>query len=140
VSQPSLALYTVAGSNHVKSAELIYLLKSIELIGKSIATSEYLAGPRFFNHIAFLGCAPNISIDPDQGPQHTRITVYALSKPELFAGSRAPAPLCPGCKQAMEHWKDHISATENGEIPCPQCKVSTPVRRFMKAKPCPLTD
>ena len=130
MSRPSLTLYTATGSDHIAHSELIDLLKSIELIGKPIATSRFLAGSRFFSHIAFLGCAPNIAIGPEQGPQHIRITVPALPKPELFSGSRAPAPLCPACKQAIEHWKHHIGATKNGAISCPQCNVSTPVNHL----------
>jgi hypothetical protein len=127
MSRPSLTLYAATDSRHIAHAELIDLLKSIELIGNPVATSQFLAGPRFFSQIVFLGCAPNILIDPKQGTQHIRIAVPVLSKPELFSARLAPAPVCPACKQEIEHWKQHIGATENGEIICPRCHVSTPV-------------
>ena len=125
--RPSLMLYPATDSSHIAHAELIGLLKSIELIGNPIATSQFLAGPRFFSQITFLGCAPNIQVDPKQGTQHIRIAVPELSKPELFSARRAPAPVCPSCKQEIEHWKQHIGATENGDMICPRCHVSTPV-------------
>lgn len=51
----------------------------------------------------FLGCAPNIALDPKQGVHCIQIHVPLLIAPEFFADTQAYAPLSPGCKQALEY-------------------------------------
>ena len=126
MSLSSLALYS-QDSVSLAHAELIELLNSIELTGKPLGAFQFLAGPRFFNHIIFLGCAPNIPTLPHQGENYIRISVLLRTNPILLAGTRAPAPLCPDCKQPFERWKTRIGAAEDETISCLQCHASIPV-------------
>jgi len=127
MSLSSLTLYTRDSSVGSIQIELIELLVSVGLIGDPIHATQFLAGPRFFKHITFLGCAPNISTLPEQGPQFIRITIPELTKHGLFFGSRAPAPLCGHCKHTFDNWVEDIKHSENNGITCPQCHTSTPI-------------
>jgi hypothetical protein len=103
------------------------LIRSIELTGKPLGSFQFLAGNRFFSHITFLGCAPNIALQPEQGPHYIRISIPPLEKPVLLSGARAPAPLCTDCKQPLENWKSRIESAEGEVIHCHQCHASIPV-------------
>ena len=123
----SLTLYTQYNSVGSIHAELIEALTSLGFIGDPLHASQFLTGPHFFKYITFLGCAPSIPVLPAQGPQFIRVSIPALTKPGLFAGSRAPAPLCSSCKHALDNWKQDIERSENDEITCPRCQASTAV-------------
>ncbi|MCP4008352.1 MAG: hypothetical protein GY726_02430 [Proteobacteria bacterium] len=81
MSLSSLTLYTQDNSVGLVHAELIELIRSIELAGKPLGSFQFQAGNRFFSHITFLGCAPNIALQPAQGPHYIRISIPPLEKP-----------------------------------------------------------
>ena len=127
----SLVHYSAyGGTTRPAHDRLIEHLRSIGLIGEPCGAACYLSGPRFFNHITFLGCAPSLILDPAEGEDYLRLEIPALSKPILHAGSSSRAPLCPECRNPIDNWKTQLAEAKHGKVSCATCSSSHPVARL----------
>ncbi len=92
---------------------LVEQLRQIHLIGPAFAVeggTHYYAGERFLELIAFLGCSPNVALDPPVGAngQGTRdwasrfchTTFREFQEVEFVRGSNVVSPRCPRCRQS----------------------------------------
>lgn len=94
------------------NTSLIELLHSIQLIGDAYRDgAEFLPGDRFLDLIAFMGCAPEINLEPGHGEQQF-CSVRLLNRTdsiEFHAGAHCYAPRCPECGAAVDAWRSEIS-------------------------------
>ncbi len=123
----SLTLYSEHGSARPEHHRLIEHLGSIGLIGKACGPASYLSGPRFFHHITFLGCAPNLTLDPAEGDDYLHLEIPRLPRPLLYAGNSSRAPLCPDCRKAIDDWREQLATSTDGIIGCTSCSTTHPV-------------
>ncbi len=127
VFSPKDADYSPAAPQQ-DSAALINALRKIQFIGDSLPTSHksqeqgqrFLVGDQFFQLMTFLGCSPNIEIEPredmafchveipEPGPQHS-----------LIASRTLKPPVCPQCRNALAHWRE--LGEHDTSVTCPQC-------------------
>ncbi len=117
---PSLVLYAPMMAR-IKHDALIANLEAINFIGQPVAQETYLSGKDFFKYLSFLGCAPNLALNPDESEQYLRIVTPQLAQPKLFFSPRAKPPLCLPCKAPIEDWKTSIDQTNKGSIQCQHC-------------------
>ncbi len=94
------------------------LLQSIQLIGDPLKSEmQFLAGEKFLDLIAFMGCSPEIKLEPgdDDRPYcHVRL-ILGTASIEFHSGSQTHTPRCPHCRSPVNDWKRKISAwLENG--------------------------
>jgi hypothetical protein len=108
-------------------------LNSVGLTGKAIIQDgytpkqQYMAGERFLDLIAFLGCSPNIKLEPDEDHQsfcHINIVVNQGEGILFRPGRQTTPPRCPSCRKPLKNWRELISP---GALPdelewrCPDC-------------------
>lgn len=109
------------------SEGLADLLRATGLAGPPLQDAEarrYRAGERFLDHVSFLGCSPEIELEPtaDGRPYcQIRLAVHT-DGPRLIRGTIRRPPRCPHCRSAQgEHSLDDPStrwrcATCNNEL------------------------
>ena len=87
------------------------ILESIQLIGEPLSGDhEYLAGDRFLDLIAFMGCSPDINLHPGENQQQF-CYIRLLSNPqstEFHSCEHTHAPRCPHCSAAVADWRKRI--------------------------------
>ncbi len=101
----------------------------------------FLVGERFFNLLAFAGCAVNLRLSPTSaGEPFTHVhLVGPLASPLLLLGGNTRPPRCPTCRapnKALTLFPDQIPDQDPGQeltldpgrqIPCPACGSHHPL-------------
>ena len=133
MSQYKLIIYPITTSDiTIDSAALVAALTTGALIIDDVTHNYYPTGRQFLSLFSFLGCAPNISLSPEDGNNfcHVIITPY---HPELRClGHTASAiPRCPHCKKKLPQWQQ-IPGWQHGTTSClcNQCNSSTFMRNL----------
>lgn len=104
-------------------------LQSIQLIGRPYQNqSLFLAGDRFLELVAFMGCSPDISLDPgDNGRSFCSIHLqpYAVTV-EFHCGDHTHTPRCPRCRAPVNNWQGKIAEWKDRDADslwsCPHCQ------------------
>jgi hypothetical protein len=112
---------------------LASFLTSVGLTGKAQAQDvytpkhQYMAGERFLDLIAFLGCSPNIKLEPDKEHQsfcHINIVVNQGESILFKQGRQTTPPRCPGCRKPFRAWRTLITPVtrpDESKWRCPDC-------------------
>lgn len=113
---------------------LTTFLSSIGLTGVAMRQNiytrklQYMTGDRFLDLIAFLGCSPNIKLEPDKDHQsfcHVNIFVNQGESLVFRQGTQTTSPRCPGCRKPLSDWRrliDHnTTSLEKRMWLCPEC-------------------
>ena len=102
----------------VDTATLVATLRGIGLLAAPTChdpASGYRAGKHFLQLVSFLGCSPAVELEPPPDPVecahacasgklcHIRIPPQE-NRIRFRADNRLPAPRCPHCRKAEEHW------------------------------------
>ena len=94
------------------SDSLVALLQSIQLIGRPMERPMlFLTGSGFLDLVAFMGCAPDIRLEPGDDNQPF-CHVHLLTKTdtvEFHCGKHTHKPRCPQCRTPVNDWKHKIS-------------------------------
>jgi len=102
-------------------------------IGNSIQSESesYYVGENFLQLITFLGCSPNIQIEPEEGNSHNfcQIVMSELNERVQFRYSpRDIAARCPKCRKKLDLWPDWIDSWKKSSdlspIDCENCSSS----------------
>ena len=106
---------------------LVLLLLSIQLISASFYEQAlYLPGDRFLDLIAFMGCSPDIKLEPgdDKRPFcHIHLQIRADTI-EFHRGNHTHAPRCPGCGNPVNEWQRSIKSwLVNGTASLWECEA-----------------
>ena len=110
-------------------------LDALGLLGPAFQVDEetrYHAGPALLEQITFLGCAPDIELEPPAAQTlaeaaragrfcHWRLTPL-YPRPRLRRDPLA-APRCPACRQALASL---TAAGEAATLRCPACGAEAP--------------
>ncbi len=95
------------------NTSLIELLRSIQFIAEPFRNDfDFLPGDRFLDLFAFMGCAPDINLEPGNDDQQfcfIRLP-YDTGSIEFHAGDHCFAPRCPQCGTAVDAWRNKISS------------------------------
>ena len=125
-SNASLMIYPQDSEHSFEDTESITsTLLENGLIGTSINNHDrYYVGEQFLDLIAFMGCAPNIRLAPEESGE-TFTHVRLISTPDkitAFTSNHSHAPHCPNCKKPEKDWQKKLT-TENLE--CANCGISS---------------
>ena len=96
----------------------------------------YMVGDSFLDHIAFLGCSPNIKLEPGVGHQsfcHVNIVSTSGNHIVFRSAEHTPAPRCPGCGKALNDWRSlagNGSIEPGAEWQCHHCDLRAPPWQF----------
>ncbi len=114
--------------------ELRDLLQQIGLAGEARSSDGgtiLATGERFFRHISFLGCSPNIRLEPnapdDIGFCHLRLRGRPDAPLQLRLGRNSRKPRCPDCRHAIPMPQHH--SLQSGFI-CPGCGSHQPIHQL----------
>jgi len=91
-------------------------LLSIQLIGEPYRNeSRFLAGERFLDLIAFMGCSPDIRLEPgdNDAPFCSIHLLPRTAEVEFHCGEQVHAPRCPGCRTPVNNWQSDINSWRN---------------------------
>ncbi len=99
-------------------------LSELGLAGEPMDTDHYTAGDRFFDHIAFMGCAPNIrfAAEPDK-EEFSHLRIHTYEHITAMVGEHTRAPNCPQCRAAFDYKKTMLDTLDSdSRWQCPQCQ------------------
>ena len=91
-----------------KPASLASTLRDLGLIGKCTASehvAEFQAGEQFLKLVMFLGCSPQVVLDPElaeQGQAVCHIRLLSYREVTLLTGKSNSAVRCTKCRAAVE--------------------------------------
>ena len=103
-------------------------LQLVQLIGPTLdQPMHFLVGERFLDHIAFMGCSPNINLIPDQDNGSFCFVHLqpATDQVEFHHGERTCAPRCPKCRSPINDWQERIVNWQNARLSewtCARCQ------------------
>jgi hypothetical protein len=106
-----------------------------QAIGQGIYTRkhQYMTGEKFLELIAFLGCSPNIKLEPEKEHQsfcHINIVMNQGESILFRQGTQTTPPRCPKCRKPLRSWRSLIPPGELNDAvkwQCPDCSQnSTP--------------
>ncbi len=108
---------------------LSQLLQSIQFIDTPYnGETDYMTGEHFLDLIAFMGCSPDIKLEPDSSKQpfcYIRL-ITETNSIEFHGGDRTYTPRCPQCGAPVNDWKNKIRVWQQhaGENtwPCDSCQ------------------
>ncbi len=102
------------GSRDVLSAALVEL----GLIGDPLANGDmaFHSGDRFLDLVTFLGCSPDVRLEPGNDQQsasgefcHVRFPPWT-DTPRLRVGAMSKPPRCPACRKDVQDWQQQLDA------------------------------
>jgi len=104
------------------------MLRGIGLLGESMSPAgkhEFLAGGQFLQQVMFLGCAPQVRLDPDQpgaGQALCFIRLQVYDETVFLCDEPFPAVRCPACRARAE-----VGTHSDGDVlhRCRQCGRET---------------
>lgn len=96
---------------------------------------RYFAGEHFIDHISFLGCSPNINLQPaepgqDEDTEFCHVSFFLADTPMFLAGDNLMPPSCPSCRKRQQSGDLGISVwqtvTEDMNWQCEHCGMEHP--------------
>jgi len=141
-----LVLYPRAIGARVSLPALLKTLLEIGLIGDQIPPARvngmdghYLTGSRFFEHISFVGCSPNLKLEPpEEGEQDItefcHIGLDCGDEVRFLGGDNVRSPQCTQCKTVVDDWQASMprwrKAPEVFTHQCSKCGATKPLQMF----------
>jgi hypothetical protein len=96
------------------------------IIAQAFPDNHYLPGERFLNLLTFLGCSPNINLQPTEGESHCFISILEASSETRYLGStQSVNPKCPNCKKRIADWKTNHWQKADELCLCDKCQIKT---------------
>ncbi len=114
----------------VDMTQLLQLLTQFELISQPrYRENHYLPGDGFTSLITFLGCSPNISLQPDDSDtleSHCFISAVNLTdEVQCLGHTRQCHPKCPHCRKRIADWKTTNWQQPGALCHCDKCGKET---------------
>lgn len=107
------------------TGQILAKLQGIGLIDGPWRGDRHLAGPRFLELIAFVGCSPQVRLKPDddasiQVPGFCHLQIpQPTPEPRFLYAANTKTPHCPACREAMSGWR--ASLRRHGEETLLRC-------------------
>lgn len=81
------------------------ILSDLKFIGKPISSqpiTRYEVGDNFLSLLTFMGCSPNIELDPNKGKPFCYVEIEKSDSPVFLAGKNLKPAKCPYCKNTLK--------------------------------------
>ncbi len=100
-----------------------------QAINQQTNSHHYMAGEKYLDYIAYMGCAPTIQFEAgDQSKNFCFIKLHQYQKAELlFSQKQSRAPHCPHCKKPVNNWND---SNTDSTIKCSKCDTTSNIEDF----------
>ena len=104
---------------------------------KPFKDNHFLAGEQFLSQITFLGCAPNISLAPEETEEHCYISFLENSDQARCLGHTQNAkPKCPHCTKRLANWPVENFQLKDQLCTCDKCAESSLFSELMWKHEC----
>lgn len=127
----SRLIFTPADSTQcIDATQLLQHLAQLELITPTAyRENHYLPGDNFISLITFLGCSPNISLQPDvsdSDDSHCFISlIETTDQVQCLGYTRQCHPKCPHCRKRIADWKTSDWQQPGALCVCDKCGSET---------------
>jgi len=100
------------------------MLKELDFIDSKIRDKRYATGDNFVSLLTFMGCSPNIELEPQEDKPYCYIEINTNEKETFYSGTNLKAAVCPECKTKITQIPD-----ATGEIVlCSNCNNDIQLR------------
>jgi len=131
----SLLLTPIDADARPSIAELEQQLRRAGLVDAplSAGSHRYGSGARFFDLVAFTGCAVQLNTSPDASDGLQVRFEGPFDTPQLRSGRNSRPPRCPHCQRPLSEWRDDYSrvaaadAAVGERLRCRSCGASSAV-------------
>nr|AJG38006.1 hypothetical protein [uncultured Gammaproteobacteria bacterium] len=73
---------------------------SLKLSSKQV-TTRYEVGDKFLSQLTFMGCSPDIELEPQENKPYCYIEIEQIETPRLISGKNLKPAKCPHCKSPI---------------------------------------
>ncbi len=112
-----LYLYPENRQTRIEHTSILKTLKDLDFINTKIAEKRYATGDNFVTLLTFMGCSPNIELEPQEDKPYCYIEINVDEKEKFYSGIIIKAAVCPECKTKITH----ISNPTDEKTHCPDC-------------------
>ncbi|MEE9304342.1 MAG: hypothetical protein V3U84_11235 [Thiotrichaceae bacterium] len=102
-SEFKLYLYPEKPDYQADLSVLISLLKNLKFLGKSLSQHHYAVGDNFLSLLTFMGCSPDIELEPQDNKPYCYIEVDSFKRAQFISGINTKYPPCPHCKEKLNN-------------------------------------
>ena len=100
-----LYLYPNKIDYKLDATALISLLQNKNFIENKLSDIRYSTGNKFVSLLTFMGCSPDIELEPQANSPYCYIEIETGDKPQFISGTNIKKARCPHCKQDIDHPK-----------------------------------
>lgn len=141
-----LILYPSEMNARLDLSVLLPVLQNIGLLVEELPAAsvnglqgQYLVGERFFEHVSFLGCSPQLQLTPpakgdDMTAEFCHVGIDCSNEIRFLGGDNVRAPQCTQCKSIDKDWQSILpewqKAPEMFSWQCPHCGATKPLHLF----------
>ena len=119
----SLLLHPIDADCSLAHQDLIQHLYNMELLGQSRSETRFDVGERFLSYFCFMGCSPNIELEPQENDQpycYINIPQPSLQVQSIIS-KNVKLPRCPHCKVEQSQLAEQLAKHYQSEVICPEC-------------------
>ncbi len=117
MSEYKLMLYPAEPDLVVDLNTLKKHLNHLKLLGmeltSSLGNNHYAVGESFLSYFTFMGCSPDIELDPQPDKPFCYIALHSTSATQFVSGANLKKSRCTSCKNELKN----VSTT----LLCPHC-------------------
>ncbi len=95
----------------IELSKLITLLSELKFINHHLGDNRYATGDKFVSLLTFMGCSPDIELEPQEDSPYCYIEVETASKAVFISGKNIKKAKCPHCKVDLKQ-----------PMTCPNCQ------------------
>jgi hypothetical protein len=100
-SEFKLYIYPNNPDYQVDLVTLASLFEKIKLTGSLLSKNRYETGESFLSLLIFMGCSPNIELEPQDDKPYCYIEIDSLTEPQFISGKNTKYPNCPNCNEKL---------------------------------------
>ena len=102
-SEFKLYLYPENPDYQADLGVLTSLFKKLKLVGSFLSQNRYATGENFLSLFTFMGCSPNIELEPQDNKPYCYIEIDSAAEPQFTSGKNTKYPACPHCKTKLSN-------------------------------------
>ncbi len=102
-SEFKLYLYPDDPNYQINPENIHSLLQKLAFTGDLLSSNRYATGDNFVSLLTFMGCSPNIELEPQEDKPHCYIEIESNKQSQFTSGKNTKYPRCPHCKEALNN-------------------------------------
>lgn len=101
-AEHKLYIYPIDPNISIPKVLISNFLEKEEFTGDIIERRRFSTGTRFLSHLTFMGCSPNIELDPQEDKPYCYIEIESHTKASFVFGSNQKKSRCHYCKNEIQ--------------------------------------